>query len=74
MAGGVLRSCVRCARVVPGDRPKGGKVMSHQEALQLALATSEEELEDLREENEELKTKLEAMVRNPAVSLEKMKL
>ena len=73
VASEVKRSCVRCARVLPGDRPKGALGISKQQALLKALASSEADLDKQREENEELKRKLEAVVRNPSVSLKKMK-
>ena len=73
VASEVKRSCVRCARVLPGDRPKGALGISKQQALLKALASSEADLDKQREENEELKRKLEAVVKNPSVSLTKMK-
>ena len=74
VAGEVKRSCVRCARVLPGDRPKGAKGIGKQQAFEKALSACEEELEEVRQENVELKTKLDAIVRSPSVSLKKINL
>ena len=70
----VKRSCVRCARVLPGDRPRGAKGIGKQQAYEKALSACEDELEEVRRENQELKTKLDAIVRSPSVSLKKIKI